>query len=157
MPEGQALPQQQNAEGHADQRVDEIAHAAFYQVSLDHRPDEHGPVDAHQHRGEDQEQRGFAVGQGIPDLAPAAAQGDQRGQQHAGPEDAVGRDLQGGHVVDQLPIRRDHAPQEEGSRGVQDARSEWVCFLLHGCCNIGSFSGSGNRKRKGVLYRKSDI
>ena len=113
----QPLPQHQHAQQHTQQRIDEVAQAGFHHMSGVHRPDVQAPVEADHRAGQAEQPEGARHRADLPHPVQPLAYGQQHEQQHRAPHDAVGDDLVRRHLLEQMPVQREQAPDDEGQRG----------------------------------------
>ena len=125
----QALLQHQHAQQYVHQRIDEVAQAGLDDVAGVDRPDVQAPVEGDsQARYQQDRQRARLRGDLLP---PAQLRTEQQPAQHhhRAPDDAVGDDLERGHLVQQVPVHRHQPPDHEGGGGDQQAAA--LFFLVH--------------------------
>ncbi len=93
----ESLRQHEDAQHHVEQRADEVGQADFEHVVMVHRPREAQPVHGDEERAGHQAQEHatrFTAARSLPS-SPMAREPTER--EHAGPDDAMRRDLRGGH------------------------------------------------------------
>ena len=113
----QPLAQHHHPEQHAQQRVDEIAQAGFHHVAGIHRPDVQAPVQRDQQAGQAQQPEPPRRGPYLGQPAPATHDAQPTDQQHRTPDDAMGNDQERRHLLEQMPVQREQAPDDEGQGG----------------------------------------
>jgi hypothetical protein len=116
-----ALLQQQGAEHHVDQRIDEIAEAGIDHAVMVDRPDIEAPVNRQQQRagGEACQHLRLPRHRGQP--RPLAPPQQHRGQEKQRPGHPVRQDFLRRYAAQRLEIEWKQAPCQEGQGGVQHA------------------------------------
>ena len=106
----ESLVQEQHAEYHVDQRIDEIAKTGFNDVACVDGPDVQAPVERDEDAADDQPAGDAGLGKHHAPPTIAMLEEQPRQHEYGGPDDAVGDDFHRRHRFQQVPIERKHAP-----------------------------------------------
>lgn len=117
----QPLAEEQHAEQHVEQRIDEIPQTGIEHTGIEYGPDEQYPV-GRDERTADRQPAELVRLEGSH-RGPLAAQPDHHGQDQNRPDDPVGHHFRRIGKVQQLEVDRRNAPQTIGADGKPDTRS----------------------------------
>ena len=112
---GQALLEDEDAQGDVDQRAQEVAEAGVEDLAAGDREDVGEPVGGDQQGGGREAPAQAGVEEGGGDGRQAPRSWMIRRQDEGGPEDPVGHDLERRHVAQGLEVERVEAPEREGA------------------------------------------
>ncbi len=113
--------QEQHAQQHVEQRIDEVAQAGVHHPTVRYRPDVEKPVAAQQQRTGNEAGQQARIGPDSSQPAPVTAPGEHQPQEHQRPHHAVQQDLHWRDAVEGFDIERQQAPDDVGEQRVDDA------------------------------------